>query len=168
MSEQTDSVVSVSDVEKKKWSNNVWRYGAFKFFVDFQLWLPIWVFYLNETRGLSITEITFLDVPFWLLLIILEVPTGIVADRWGRKVSLCYGAFINAVAVLVFGLAGNIALLFISTKRDKRISMFVVFIGVVFLTRYFAPCSYGLIIWKLSVSVYRKVDVGQIKGISFI
>ena len=114
MSEQTDSVVSVSDVEKKKWSNNVWRYGAFKFFVDFQLWLPIWVIYLNETRGLSITEITFLDVPFWLLLIILEVPTGIVADRWGRKVSLCYGAFINAVAVLVFGLAGNIALLFIS------------------------------------------------------
>ena len=114
MSEQADQVVSVSDAEKKKWSNNIWRYGAFKFFVDFQLWLPIWVIYLNETRGLSLTEITLLDVPFWLLLIILEVPTGIVADRWGRKVSLCYGAAINAVAVLVFGLAGNIAILFIS------------------------------------------------------
>ena len=114
MPEQTSQVVSVSDAEKKKWSNNIWRFGAFRFFVDFQLWLPIWVIYLNETRGLSLTEITFLDVPFWLLLIVLEIPTGIVADRWGRKVSLCYGAFINAVAVLVFGLAGNIAILFVS------------------------------------------------------
>ena len=114
MDEQTDQVISISAAEKKKWSNNIWRFGAFRFFVDFQLWLPIWVIYLNETRGLSLTEITFLDVPFWLLLIILEIPTGIVADRWGRKVSLCYGAFINAVAVLVFGLAGNIAILFLS------------------------------------------------------
>ena len=114
MPEQTAQVLPISDAEKKKWSNNIWRFGAFRFFVDFQLWLPIWVIYLNETRGLSLTEITLLDVPFWLLLIILEIPTGIVADRWGRKISLCYGAFINAVAVLVFGLAGNIAILFVS------------------------------------------------------
>ena len=114
MPEQTAQVVSVSDFEKKKWSNNIWRFGAFKFFVDFQLWIPIWVIYLNETRGFSITEITFLDVFLMIILVILEVPTGIIADRWGKKVSLCYGAFIHAVAILVFSFAGNIVVIAIS------------------------------------------------------
>ena len=114
MSELTPQLASVSDAEKKKWSNNIWRFGAFRFFVDFQLWLPIWVIYLNETRGFSITEITFLDVLLMMILVILEVPTGIVADRWGRKVSLCYGAFIHAVAILVFSFAGNIVVIAIS------------------------------------------------------
>ena len=114
MSEQADQVVSVSDAEKKKWSNNILRFGAFRFFVDFQLWIPIWVIYLNETRGFSITEITFLDVLLMMILVIMEVPTGIVADRWGRKISLCYGAFIHAVAILVFSFAGNIVVIAIS------------------------------------------------------
>jgi len=114
MSELTPQLASVSDAEKKKWSNNIWRFGAFRFFVDFQLWLPIWVIYLNETRGFSIIEITFLDVLLMVILVILEVPTGIIADRWGRKVSLCYGAFIHAVAILVFSFAGNIVVIAIS------------------------------------------------------
>ena len=114
MSEQADQVVSVFDAEKKKWSNNILRFGAFRFFVDFQLWIPIWVIYLNETRGFSITEITFLDVLLMMILVIMEVPTGIVADRWGRKISLCYGAFIHAVAILVFSFAGNIVVIAIS------------------------------------------------------
>ena len=114
MSEQTAPVISVSDAEKKKWSNNIWRFGAFRFFVDFQLWIPIWVIYLNETRGFSIIEITFLDVLLMIILVILEIPTGVIADRWGRKVSLCYGAFIHAVAILVFSFAGNIVVIAIS------------------------------------------------------
>ena len=114
MSEQSAPVLPISNAEKKKWSNNIWRFGAFRFFVDFQLWIPIWVIYLNETRGFSITEITFLDVLLMVILVILEVPTGIVADRWGRRVSLSYGAFIHAIAILVFSFAGNMAVIAIS------------------------------------------------------
>ena len=114
MSEQSAPVLPISNAEKKKWSNNIWRFGIFRFFVDFQLWIPIWVIYLNETRGFSITEITFLDVLLMVILVILEVPTGIVADRWGRRVSLSYGAFIHAIAILVFSFAGNMAVIAIS------------------------------------------------------
>ncbi len=93
---------------------NVWKFYLFRFFVDFQLWLPIWAVYLIDERGLSLTQLTALDAPFWILLIVLEVPTGAIADRWGRKVSLSYGALTNAIAVVVFGIATNFGVLLIS------------------------------------------------------
>ena len=82
--------------------------------MDFQLWLPIWAVYLIDERGLSLTQLTALDAPFWILLIVLEVPTGAIADRWGRKISLSYGALTNAIAVVVFGIATNFGVLLIS------------------------------------------------------
>ena len=108
------SGVSVSPEDARSLQANVWRFYLFRFFVDFQLWLPIWVVYLTDERGLSLWQIGALDAPFWVLLIVLEVPTGAIADRWGRKVSLSYGAFANAIAVIVFGLAGNFGVLLIS------------------------------------------------------
>lgn len=105
---------TLSESDARAYSANINRFYLFRFFVDFQLWLPIWVIYLIDERGLSLTQVTALDAPFWLLLIVMEVPTGAVADRWGRKASLSYGAALNAVAVIVFGLAGNFVLLLFS------------------------------------------------------
>ena len=93
---------------------NVWKFYLFRFFVDFQLWLPIWAVYLTDERGLALWQIGVFDGPFWILLIVLEVPTGAIADRWGRKVSLSYGALVNTIAVLVFGLASNFGVLLAS------------------------------------------------------
>ncbi len=90
---------------------NIQRFHVFQFFIHFQLWLPIWAVYLLDERGLSLFLLGAFDAPFWILWILLEVPTGAVADRWGRKVSLLYGAAVYASAVVVFGLAGNLAVL---------------------------------------------------------
>lgn len=90
---------------------NIQRFYVFQFFVHFQLWLPIWAVYLLDERGLSLFLLGAFDAPFWILWILLEVPTGAVADRWGRKVSLSYGAAVYAIAVTVFGLAGNLPVL---------------------------------------------------------
>ena len=106
------SVLSPEDASSLE--ANVRRFYTFRFFVDFQLWLPIWAVYLTDLRGLSLTQLTVLDAPFWILLIVLEVPTGAIADRWGRKVSLSYGAFTNAIAVIVFGVAASFGVLLIS------------------------------------------------------
>ncbi|MCC6383268.1 MAG: MFS transporter [Dehalococcoidia bacterium] len=93
---------------------NIWKFALFRFLVNFQLWLPIWVVYLTDYRGLSLTEVTVLDSAFWVLLVFMEVPTGVVADRWGRKLSLSCGAAANAVAVLVFGVADSYPLILAS------------------------------------------------------
>lgn len=101
----------LADADRRAFEANLRRFYLFRFLVDFQLWLPIWVIYLREERGLSLTQITALDAPFWLVLVLAEVPTGVVADRFGRKVSLTYGAGVNAIAVFIFAIADNFALL---------------------------------------------------------
>ncbi len=92
-------------------SGNINRFYVFRFFASFQLWMPIWVVYLIEERGLSLTQVTALDAPFWIWLILMEVPTGAIADRWGHKISLTWGSFVYALALLIFGLAGTFPLL---------------------------------------------------------
>lgn len=105
---------TVSPEDTRSLQANVWKFYLFRFFVDFQLWLPIWAVYLTDERGLALWQIGVFDGPFWILLIVLEVPTGAIADRWGRKVSLSYGALVNTIAVLVFGLASNFGILLAS------------------------------------------------------
>lgn len=93
---------------------NVWKSYVYRFLMNFQLWWPIWVIYLQRSRGLSLTQITLLDTPFFLLIVLAEVPTGAVADRFGRRVSLMIGSALLAVAVFVFGIADNYAVILVS------------------------------------------------------
>ncbi|WP_347861406.1 MFS transporter [Salimicrobium sp. PL1-032A] len=50
----------------------------------------LWVIYLNE-QGMSMTEIGIIEALMHLSVVLLEVPTGIVADLYGRKISLFLG-----------------------------------------------------------------------------
>ncbi|TMC00488.1 MAG: hypothetical protein E6J42_00625, partial [Chloroflexi bacterium] len=62
---------------------NIRKYYAFHFFLNFQLWYPIWILYLTETRGLTLSQVTLIDVPFWTSIILLQIPAAAIADRWG-------------------------------------------------------------------------------------
>ena len=93
---------------------NIGKFYVFQFFLNFQLWWPIWVIYLTETRGLSLAQVTLIDVPFWLCIIVLQIPAAAIADRWGRKPTLAAGAFALSVAVTLFGLAPSFPLLLTS------------------------------------------------------
>jgi MFS family permease len=86
---------------------NVWKYYLFQFFLNFQLWWPIWIIYLTETRGLTLGQVTLIDVPFWLSIILLQVPAAALADRFGRKPTLIAASAAFATAVTAFGLATN-------------------------------------------------------------
>jgi MFS family permease len=96
------------------YSSNIRKSYLYRFLMDFQLWLPIWVLYLRDERGFSITQINLLDTPFFLLIVLAEVPTGAVADRWGRRTSLLLGTAFFAVAIIVFGLAENYLVILVS------------------------------------------------------
>lgn len=93
---------------------NVWKSYVYRFLMQFQLWWPIWVRYLQEDRNLSLTQITLLDTPFFLLIVLAEVPTGAIADRFGRKTSLMLGSAMFAVAVFIFGVAENYLIIIVS------------------------------------------------------
>ncbi len=76
-------------------------YSAFKGFA-FGLITAMWLIYLQQRRGLSLTQATFVDVAFWIAATLGEVPTGVVADTFGRKASLVVGAAIMTVSILVW------------------------------------------------------------------
>ena len=86
---------------------NIWKYYVFHFFLNFQLWWPIWIIYLTEKRGLTLGQVTLIDVPFWLSIIALQVPAGAIADRWGLRPTLIASAAAFAVAITFFGLASS-------------------------------------------------------------
>src|SRR3990172_4131236 len=93
---------------------NVIQFYLFHFLLNFQLWWPIWVIYLTEERGLSLGQVTLLDVPFWSSIILLQIPAAAISDRWGRKPTLLGAALALSVAVTVFGLAENYVIILVS------------------------------------------------------
>ena len=76
-------------------------------------WLgeAIWVIYLLETRGLTLGQVLLFDAIFFGSQFLAEVPTGIVADRCGRRTSLLAGSLFASFGMLVFGLADPLPLL---------------------------------------------------------
>jgi len=79
-----------------------------------QVWLPVWVVYLTVEQGFSLTQVTTADGLYFVGVTVLEVPTGAVADRWGRSVSVGLGALSLAVALLFFAFTTSYAILLAS------------------------------------------------------
>ena len=98
-------MTALSPEDRRAYQANIWKGFLLHFLVHFQLWWAIWVLYLNDLRGFSLTQITVLEALFWGTAALAEIPTGAIADRFGRKTSLALGAACTATAVLVFGLA---------------------------------------------------------------
>ncbi len=81
---------------------------------EFHLWIPIWIVFLTEERGFSLTDVTVAEGLFLVGVVLLEVPTGAVADRWGRSKSLALGSAALAVSILLFAYTTNFGILLAS------------------------------------------------------
>ncbi len=79
---------------------NIWRLFAAQALLMFILWVPIWVVFLQR-KGLSLTEVGLLEGVAWTITAFLEVPTGAIADRWGRKASIAVGASLYGLAMFL-------------------------------------------------------------------
>ena len=82
------------------YAGNVPRFLLFNVLLNFILWVPIWVVFL-QGRGVSLSQIGLLEAGAWLLAAVLEVPTGAIADRWGRKASIALGAGLYSAAMFL-------------------------------------------------------------------
>lgn len=87
------------------YETNIPIFFAYRILYNFMLFLPVWVIYLQRKFGLSLTEVTFNDSAFWITMALTEVPTGAVADTWGRKQSQLIGMLIATGSILLFALA---------------------------------------------------------------
>jgi MFS family permease len=100
--------------DEMAYEGNIGKSYLYRFLMEFQLWWPIWVIYLQKQRGLSLTQIALLDTPFFVLMVLAEVPTGAIADRFGRRWSLVLGSSLFAMAVFVFSIADSYPVILLS------------------------------------------------------
>ncbi len=90
-----------AEATQRRYAANVPRFLLFQGLIYCYLWMPIWVVFL-QGRGMELSQIGTLDAIGWVLMALAEVPTGAIADRFGRKVSLAMGAALYAVAMFAF------------------------------------------------------------------
>jgi predicted MFS family arabinose efflux permease len=106
--------VQLNDHERAAYESNVGKFYIYRFVQNFQFWWPIWVIYLTDLRGLSFTEVALLEAPFFLSMVTVQIPVGVLADRIGRKPVMMMGAALSALAVLAFGLADSFVLILLA------------------------------------------------------
>ena len=81
---------------RRQLERNIRRTLALSFFRVFMVLMPVIVLFF-ESRGLTLAEVLLLQAWFGVLVLVLEVPSGYLADLLGRKRTLIVGAFVAAV-----------------------------------------------------------------------
>ncbi|MBI2661945.1 MFS transporter [Candidatus Woesearchaeota archaeon] len=98
----------MNDLEKKKLQSNIWKFYLFDIFGAMLFAVPIIVLFWQE-NGLSLTQIMILQSLFSIAMVILEVPTGYLADMYGRKNILLLSGISFLIAISVYSIGFNFA-----------------------------------------------------------
>ena len=100
-------------------------YYGFQFFFPLLLWLPIFYEY-QKRMGLSDQQIFGIQSFYYVIFCLLEIPTGMYADRWGYRQSLRLGAatiFVgNLLPIFSVGYQGFLAHFFLVALSRSLIS----------------------------------------------
>lgn len=83
-------------------SSNIWKIYAFTFFISMHFISGVLVPFYTDWGGISFAQIMLLQSWFLFWVFVFEIPTGALADRFGRKKSIALAAGINAIAALVY------------------------------------------------------------------
>ncbi|MCO4745806.1 MAG: MFS transporter [Proteobacteria bacterium] len=86
---------------------NLWLYPRYAAARNLLFWLP--VFFLYFQQALDIGEVLWLEAIYYTAFVILEVPSGYLSDRLGRRLTLIAGAALSSVGALVFATSHGFA-----------------------------------------------------------
>jgi len=86
----------MSGVDKR----DIRLFHAYRFLSTSYLFIPVLVIFYQQ-RGLDFTHITLLNTVYAVTAIAFEVPTGALADRFGRRLAMVLGALLMSGGCLV-------------------------------------------------------------------
>lgn len=84
--------------------DNIKKYYLFQLFNSLEFFAPVIVLFW-QSRGLGMTQIMLLQSIYALSVIILELPTGALADYFGKRISLIFGALFSAIGFFIYGVS---------------------------------------------------------------
>jgi len=90
-------------MKNQQYKNTIWKYYAFVFLRDFFFISAVLVPFFTKWGHISLVQVQLLQSWFMLWSFILEVPTGAIADYFGKKYSLALGALVVTIAALIYG-----------------------------------------------------------------
>lgn len=88
----------MSYIEKLR--SNINKNYVFAFLKNLDLTRGIWMIYL-ATKGMSLAQLGILEGIFHVTSFLMEVPTGLVADIYGRKFSRICGGFFSLISIIL-------------------------------------------------------------------
>ena len=108
--------MSTEQLLSSRFASNIPKYFLYTALksLGFGLFVAIWVIYLQQRRGLSLTQATIVDVTFLIVATFGEVPTGIVADTYGRKASMVIGCGLMGISMLAWPIVPTVPLILIA------------------------------------------------------
>jgi MFS family permease len=84
--------------------SNIWKLYVIKTSKWMTLFMPIiWLFY--EENGLTITDLFVIQAIYSVTIALIEIPSGYVADIFGRKNSMVIGTFFGFLGILIYSLS---------------------------------------------------------------
>ncbi len=92
--------------------HNIVKGYAAAFLKNLQFFGPVAVPYFSDWLRVDYTRMFILQAWFLFWVFTLEIPTGIVADKFGRTISVATGCLLFMVDLLMFGLTNSYYLLF--------------------------------------------------------
>lgn len=89
------------------YKNNIWKFYAYEFLRGVFFVSGVLFVFFTDWGGINQTQIQILQSWFMLCVFLAEVPTGVIADYWGRKQSLLCNSVIVLIAMLVYSSRPN-------------------------------------------------------------
>ena len=116
MTQHPEGRTTTSSIERRPFRavRNVQLLYALGLLTMLQPGLAVWVVYLTDFRHLTLAEVGVMELFFWGAKVLLEVPSGAFADRFGRRRTFAFGLVLEATGVTLFAFAGSFWLLLIS------------------------------------------------------
>ncbi len=91
---------------------SIYTLYVFKAFTNLLFFGSVAILFYLDWACLDYTRAFILEAAFVLFVVLLEIPTGVIADRFGRKVSLVAGGVIAGCGFLFFGIFNSYAVFF--------------------------------------------------------
>ncbi len=85
-----------------KYNSNIRKSYAYSFMKSFTLLSGVLVPFFTIWGGITFAQIMILQAVFTFSMFLFEVPTGVIADKFGRKTSLILSGAVTGVAALVY------------------------------------------------------------------
>lgn len=92
-------------IDKSKIERNVRLYMLFKLVCEPILWGPILIMFIMNVSGMKLSEIYFMEACCVIVATLLQVPTGALADRWGRANTVRLGMVFLIMEMISFATA---------------------------------------------------------------